>query len=74
MLSNVLRFQAIQRRAAILITAILWLMVAGSWAVKIVSDRYSYRQIEQLKKYHKQTEVWNEDKKSHENQRQTHPS
>lgn len=67
MLSAALRFQAFQRRVALLIVAIFWLIVGCGWAIGKVSDRYSYRQIQQLKKYHQQMEAWNEDKKPHEN-------
>jgi flagellar biogenesis protein FliO len=69
MLSNALEFQAIQRRVVLLIVAIIWLIVGCGWAIRRVSDRYSYQQTQQLKKYHRQIEVWHENKESHENQR-----
>jgi uncharacterized protein YceK len=69
MLSNALKFQVFQRKIALLIVAVLWLMVGCGWVLRKVSDRYSYQQTQQLKKYHRQIEVWHETKKSHENQR-----
>jgi hypothetical protein len=69
MLSNALKSQALQRRISLLIIAVVWLVMGCGWAIGKVSDRYSYRQIQQLKKYHQQMESWNEDKKPHENQR-----
>ncbi|GAX45808.1 hypothetical protein NIES4075_68290 [Tolypothrix sp. NIES-4075] len=67
MLSAALIFQAFQRRVVLLIVAVLWLIVGCAWAARKASDRYSYHQTQQLKKYHIQTGVWNEDKKPHEN-------
>lgn len=69
MLSNALKSQVFQRRVILLIVTILWLVVGCSWALRAVSDRYSYHQNQQFKKYHRQIEVWHENKKSYENQR-----
>lgn len=64
MLSNALRFQAFQRRVTLLIVAVFWLIAGCGWAIGRVSDRYSYSQNQQLKKYHQ--EIWHENQKPHE--------
>jgi hypothetical protein len=70
-LSNALKFQAIQRKRALMIVGFLWALTAGQFIWHLISRHYIEQRNRELTEYNQQfQEAWdNEAKKSHEKQR-----